>query len=202
MKNWGLTLEAIDAEAVREGLVEAEKRLDSLLALKKEIDDKALSLLRLHIIALAGIFSLLTVSLFQDSLYADVAIIGILMLAVCTAFAASAATHCLRISNYGVKGEIPEFWLQEDVLRRAKDTKASNASGAESIGRKELLVRTLDSYNLRIKISDRSNGEKTRYLRQAIVWQLRAIIVAAIFVGASGTWLASYGLYTKLYLGL
>jgi hypothetical protein len=160
-------LKGLNVNIIKEYISLAEKRLDDVLEIKKELEQKSFTLLGGYITASLSLFGL-ALKLVDYSFWLNATAIlfccGVIPLFL-----------SLKTSLYGIKGRSPSSWLEtEDYL-----TVERSGSGEACV-----YAYILHGYIPRIDQSIESNGKKSFYLNIAIwfgVLSLTPFVIKLLF---------------------
>ena len=143
----------VDLGVVKEGVVQAEKRLTDALDTRKHLDQKAFTLLGGYATISMALFGVAATKLDQSSQW------FFIMLALgCMFFLGLVALFlALKNSSYGTVGRYPDTWLQPGTLDGGETALATT------------LAYILHGYQGLIAVSDVSNGKKAFWLNVAIL---------------------------------
>ena len=139
-------------EIVKEGVSQAEKRLTDALDTRKQLEQKAFTLLGGYITVSMALFGFAATLGKQHLLFSTLLAMGALFFVGIIFLIRS-----LRTSDYGTLGRCPDIWLQQGTIDGTSATLAT------------ILAYVLYDYDNRIRVSDGSNNTKGELLNYAIM---------------------------------
>ena len=154
----------IAIDNIKDGINNAERRLEDLLITKKTMEDKAFNIFKFQITIALIIIAAFSIDLIKIT---DFKLYSILLSVVIFTTGSVFSLLCLQVANYGTVGGHPINWLQESIIKEEKNIK-------------KLSLLNLDSYIERLDISEKSNKQKANFL-QFSIWLFILGMIPLIF---------------------
>lgn len=145
-------------KSINEGLVMAEKRLDSILKSIKTLEEKAMKLFTMQITMFVFSALMFTTKFFnvnKPHLY---------IVLVCFLIGIIYSIMVLNISKNGTQGEEPKYWLTKEIIANKNNELVKNK------------LYTLENYVERIEESKKSNMNKAKKLKYAFITTIISMI--------------------------
>lgn len=148
---------------IKDGIDNAERRLQDLLSTKKSMEYKAVNIFKSQITIASIILAIVNTDLIKIT---DFTLWLVLASVVLFIAGSIFSLFCLQVANYGAVGGHPINWLQENIIKEEKNLK-------------KLSLLNLDCYVERLDISEKSNKQKAQFL-QFSIWLLIVAIIPLV----------------------